>query len=79
MRAAAGVLTALGGEVEIIDIAGSLSIRGCSCPLGATVASHPEVCRAVETLVGDMIGVPVRSTCEHGNHPRCCFSVEPTQ
>lgn len=78
VRAAAAILTALGGEVEIIDDAGSLSIRGCSCPLGATVAAHPEVCRAVETLVGDVVGVPVRSTCEHGGRPRCCFSVEPT-
>ena len=78
VRAAAGVLTALGGEVEIIDSAGILSIRGCSCPLGATVAAHPEVCRAVETLVGDVIGVAVRSTCEHGDRPRCCFSVEAT-
>jgi predicted ArsR family transcriptional regulator len=76
MKAAASVLTALGGEVEILDNGGSLSIRGCSCPLGATVAAHPEVCRAVETLVADVIGVPVRSTCEHGDHPRCCFSVE---
>jgi predicted ArsR family transcriptional regulator len=78
VNAAAGVLTALGGEVEVIDAAGSLSIRGCSCPLGATVAAHPEVCRAVETLVGDVIGAPVRSTCEHGDHPRCCFSVDST-
>jgi predicted ArsR family transcriptional regulator len=78
VRAAAGVLTALGGEVEIIDSAGILSIRGCSCPLGATVAAHPEVCRAVETLVGGVIGVAVRSTCEHGDRPRCCFSVEAT-
>jgi predicted ArsR family transcriptional regulator len=76
VKAAASVLTALGGEVEILDNGGSLSIRGCSCPLGATVAAHPEVCRAVETLVADVIGVPVRSTCEHGDHPRCCFSVE---
>ena len=73
VRAAAAVLTALGGEVEVIDEDGALRIRGCACPLAATVADHPEVCRAVETLVGDVAGESMRSRCEHGPRPRCCF------
>jgi predicted ArsR family transcriptional regulator len=77
VKAAAAVLTALGGDVEVIEENGALRIRGCACPLAATVSDHPEVCRAVETLVGDVAGEPARSTCEHGPRPRCCFAIEP--
>jgi predicted ArsR family transcriptional regulator len=75
VRAAAAVLTELGGDIEVIAEDGALRIRGCACPLAATVADHPEVCRAVETLMGDVTGVAVESQCEHGPRPRCCFVV----
>jgi predicted ArsR family transcriptional regulator len=73
VRAAAAVLTTLGGDVEVVEDAGRLRIQGFGCPLSATVAEHPEVCRAVETLVSDVAGTPGRSQCEHGPRPRCCF------
>jgi predicted ArsR family transcriptional regulator len=75
VRAAAAVLTELGGDIEVIAEDGALRIRGCACPLAATVTDHPEVCRAVETLMGDVTGVAVESQCEHGPRPRCCFVV----
>jgi len=77
VRAAAAVLTALGGEVDVIEEDGMLRIRGCGCPLSSAVAEHPQVCRAVETLVGDVAGAPAKSLCEHGPRPRCCFAVRP--
>jgi predicted ArsR family transcriptional regulator len=77
VKAAAAVLTSLGGDVEIVEDDGMLRIRGCACPLAATVADHHEVCRAVETLVGDVVGEPVRLQCEYGARPRCCFAIEP--
>jgi predicted ArsR family transcriptional regulator len=75
VKAAAAILTSLGGDVEIIERAGELRIRGCACPLAATVADHPEVCRTVETLIADVVGAPVVSACDHGARPRCCFEV----
>lgn len=76
VTAAAAILTSLGGDVEVIEKDGELRIRGCACPLAATVADHPEVCHAVETLVSDVVGAPVVSTCDHGARPRCCFEIQ---
>jgi predicted ArsR family transcriptional regulator len=76
VRAAAAFLTALGGVVEVIDENGSLTIRGCACPLAATVADHPQVCRAVEALVSDVAGAAAKSQCEHGPRPRCSFAIQ---
>jgi predicted ArsR family transcriptional regulator len=74
VRAAAALLTALGGDVEVIEQDGALRIRGFACPLAATVADHPQVCRAVETLVGDVAGAVATSECAHGQRPQCCFA-----
>ena len=77
VRAGAAVLTALGGEVDVVAEGddGSLTIRGAGCPLSAVVSHRPELCHAVETLVGEAIGSPVRSCCTHGERSCCCFSV----
>jgi predicted ArsR family transcriptional regulator len=76
VRAAAAVLTALGGEIDVLKVDGRYRIRGCSCPLAAAVSDHPAVCLAVESLVGDVTGESTHSECEHGARPRCCFAIE---
>ena len=73
VRAAADVLAALGGDVEVVDDNGSLTIRGCGCPLSTAVAQRPEVCRAVEALVAEISGGEATSACERGDRPRCRF------
>ncbi|MBX6332978.1 MAG: hypothetical protein IRY91_14115, partial [Gemmatimonadaceae bacterium] len=73
VEAAAAVLRALGGEVDVVEEDGALMIRGCGCPLSLAVAQRPEACHAVETLVSDVAGAPARECCEHGERPRCCF------
>jgi predicted ArsR family transcriptional regulator len=75
VHAAAGVLTALGGEVDVVVENGVPTIRGHGCPLSAAVARRPETCRAVETLVSEIAGAPVRECCDHGERPRCRFRV----
>ena len=75
VRAAAGILTALGGDVEVVMESGVPTIRGFGCPLSATVSRRPETCRAVETLVSEVAGAPARECCDHGERPRCCFRV----
>lgn len=79
VRAAAAVLTELGGDVEIIREDGGQRIQGSGCPLAAVVREHPAVCMAVETLVGDVAAAPTRSCCEHGDTPRCRFEVRESE
>ena len=75
LEAAVKVLNELGGmaELEIREV--SFAIRGYSCPLAVAVQGHPEVCHLAETLLSELIGVPVQECCEHGEVPRCCFTV----
>lgn len=76
VHAAAALLTSLGGEVEVVEEEGGLRLRGWACPLSATVARRPELCRAVKSLVSEVAGAPARQCCEHGDRPRCCFTVD---
>lgn len=77
LGAAAAVLNALGGEVDVVPDGGSYRLRGYACPLSATVARRPEVCRAVEALVTEVAGTPVTECCDRATRPRCCFAVAP--
>ena len=69
------VLNELGGMAELELHNEAYSIRGYSCPLAAAVPGHPEVCRLAETLLTELLGVPVQEHCERGETLRCCFMV----
>lgn len=76
VQAAVSVLNSLGGEALSETTGGVGRIRGCgACPLGASVAEHPELCRAIEALLSEVVGSPVRSVCAHGERPRCGFEL----
>lgn len=79
LRAAAEVLNALGGAASLEEGEGGTIIRGCGCPLASTVARRPEICRAFEALLSEVVGVPVRQCCHRGERPSCCFEVPPTE
>ncbi|TMD68077.1 MAG: ArsR family transcriptional regulator [Chloroflexi bacterium] len=81
--------TRLDGAVEVLNELGGMAeleapdehtyrIRGYSCPLAAAVPGHPEVCRLAETLITELVGVPVQEQCENDKAPRCCFTVPNT-
>jgi predicted ArsR family transcriptional regulator len=72
---ALAVLAELGGLAEAEECEDGFVIRGASCPLAAALPGHPEVCHLAETLLSDLIGVPVAECCERGDQPRCCFAV----
>lgn len=76
LRSALSLLGELGGLAEIEDRNGGSTILGYSCPLGELVPSHPEVCRLAESVLSEVIGVPVSERCEKGERPRCIFEVE---
>jgi predicted ArsR family transcriptional regulator len=76
VRAGAALLNSLGGAAEAERRDGALVIRGCGgCPLSTATAHRPELCRAVEALLSDFIGAPVRECCDRGERPRCHFEV----
>jgi predicted ArsR family transcriptional regulator len=74
-RAAAAVMTELGGVVDVEERDGRLILRGYSCPLADAVRAHPATCQAAESLVAEIVGVPVRETCDRGERPRCYFEI----
>lgn len=73
---ALNVLGGMGGLAELQERQGQFVIQGCSCPLGAAVREHPEVCRLAEALLAEIIGVPVQEMCERDGTPRCVFHIE---
>jgi predicted ArsR family transcriptional regulator len=72
---AATVLTGLGGVVDVEQKGGRITLRGFSCPLADAVRAHPTTCRAAESLVAELVGVPVLEVCDRGARPRCCFEI----
>jgi predicted ArsR family transcriptional regulator len=69
------VLKALGGTPSVEREGGKLSIRSGGCPLAAAVVEHPEVCELAEALVAELVGLPVRESCDRGDSPKCCFEI----
>ncbi|HSE35968.1 MAG TPA: ArsR family transcriptional regulator [Blastocatellia bacterium] len=69
-------LEALGGSARIEQEEGRVLITSRSCPFGAAVTEHPEVCRLAETLVQEIAGVPVREDCDRTETPRCRFELQ---
>ena len=74
-RAAVVLLGTLGGDAVLERGEGKLTIRGCGCPLSAATGRRAEACRAVEALLGEVVGAPVRERCERGERPQCRFEV----
>lgn len=72
---AAAFLGELGGIVDVEESPEKLTLRGFSCPLADAVRSNPAVCRAVESLVSELMGTPARERCDRGERPQCCFEI----
>lgn len=68
-------LKALGGDATIQENEGKLFIYGNGCPLSAVTAQHPEACLIVEALLTEIIGIPVKERCQHGDAPHCRFEI----
>ena len=75
LGAAVAVLNELGGMAELEAENGHSCIRGYRCPFAAVVRGHAPVCRLAETLLTEVVGVPVQADCHLGEVPRCCFTV----
>jgi predicted ArsR family transcriptional regulator len=73
---AAAFLTELGGVVEVEELDDAIVLRGVSCPLGVAVRDHPQLCLALESLLGEVVGERVQECCDRtGDRARCCFRI----
>jgi predicted ArsR family transcriptional regulator len=75
VAAGASLLNDLGGSATVSKKKDMFVINGQGCPLGAVVAGDPCVCSAVESLLSNVIGAPVKQCCAHGARPSCCFEI----
>jgi len=75
VRAAASLLSSMGGELDVERTANGYLLRGFACPLAAAVRTEPNACHAVEELVSAVVGAPVRECCDRTEGARCRFEV----
>jgi predicted ArsR family transcriptional regulator len=78
LELAVTVLNELGGMAELEQCNDNYCIRGYSCPLAAVVPDHPAVCCLTESLLTELVGVPIQEHCERGEPVRCRFEVSGT-
>jgi predicted ArsR family transcriptional regulator len=67
---------ALGGLATIEEKGEMLTINGHGCPLAEVVTAHAGICIAIESLMTELIGVPVHQSCDRGSRASCCFEVD---
>jgi predicted ArsR family transcriptional regulator len=75
VQTALKVLEAIGGAAEVEQQGDKLVIVSSGCPLAAAVSMHPEVCRLAETLVAEIVKVPVEERCDRTGRPKCRFEL----
>jgi predicted ArsR family transcriptional regulator len=63
------------GALTHVEGNGGYIIRGMGCPLAALTGKHPGVCLAIESLIGEVLRVPVRECCDRLERPKCCFEI----
>lgn len=70
-QAAVELISELGGISSVLEEEDGLAIRGTCCLVRALVADHPVACKAVESMVSEFIGAPVREACQRTMPPVC--------
>ena len=73
---ASGLMNEHLGALTHVEGNGGIVIQGAGCPLAALTGKHRGVCLAMESLVTEIVGVPVRECCDRDDRPRCCFEIE---
>ena len=58
------------GALTHVEKNGRLAIKGVSCPLAALTGKHPAVCLAIESLVGEIVGVAGEGVLRSQRPPR---------
>lgn len=69
-------LEGLGGSARIVEKDDRFSIESDSCPFADVVVEHPEVCKATESAVHEIVGEKVTEKCDRTGLPKCRFSID---
>ncbi len=75
IEAALAILQELGGSATFEESEGKHFIRGNGCPMAAATAQHPAACLIAESLLTEVLGVPVKQRCRHNGAPSCLFEI----
>jgi predicted ArsR family transcriptional regulator len=75
IEAALAILQELGGSATFEESEGKHFIRGNGCPMAAATARHPAACLIAESLLTELIGVPVKERCRPNGAPSCLFEI----
>ena len=75
VQTAIKVLEAIGGAAAAEQQDDKIVIQANGCPLAAAVTVHPEVCQLAETLVAEIVKVPVHERCDRVGRPKCRFEI----
>ena len=75
INASLGKLEELGGSARIVSRNGKIVIKSESCPFTESVVEHPEVCQIAEAMIEEIVGQPVKETCDRSGTPKCCFEI----
>jgi predicted ArsR family transcriptional regulator len=63
------------GALTQVEGNGGYVIRGMGCPLAALTGKHPGVCLAIESLISEVLRMPVHECCDRSERPKCCFEI----
>ena len=74
---ALAVLHELGGFCEGEVQETKIVLRCGDCPLATVVGHHPEACKLIEKILGEVLDVPVQERCQLGPVPQCMFEIGP--
>ena len=69
----------LGGSARVVRDDGKLEIKSDSCPFADAVSEHPEVCRMAESLISEIVDLPVTERCDRSGKPKCRFEIAADQ
>lgn len=75
LETVAEVFRELGGMPVLEKTEGGYLVRGAGCPLAEAVREHPEVCQLAESLVEELVRLPVRECCDRDGTPHCRFEI----
>ncbi|NUO37504.1 MAG: helix-turn-helix domain-containing protein [Gemmatimonadaceae bacterium] len=75
VKEASRLLEELGAVNEVETLDGGFVIRGHGCLLAEAIHGRPEVCRAMESLLAELLESSVRECCDRRARPRCCFAI----
>lgn len=75
IEGAVDFLRSLGSLAELSEENGTVTISSDGCPLAQVVTSEPRTCKAMESLISQLTGLPVQERCDHRGHPSCRFEI----